>query len=323
MNKHLRSFGMLLINCFLTGALSGQESSLIEIEHFGTNPGNLKMFIYVPEGIEQKENIPLVVALHGCSQKAQQMADESGWNKLADQHGFIVVYPQQKIVNNPSMCFNWFLKRNLDSLNGETASVKNMIDYAAMSYKIDTNRIFVYGLSAGAALCVSVMSNFPETINTGAIFGGAPYKVATNPFESTKAMLHPPVKTPAEWGSKLPLLTVKFPKLIVCHGTRDLVVDYQNGVELIKQWSFAHKVEPKPSFIDSAFAGSPIVNRQTYCKEHEEVITHYEFVGVGHVLLIEPGEAENQGGKTGVFAKNKGFHSTYFIAKDFGLLNEP
>lgn len=322
MNQQLSTIVFLVVNCLLVSIVNGQEKELSEINAFGENPGDLKMFVYVPEGLENKENIPLVVALHGCSQKAQQIADESGWNKLADQHGFIVMYPQQQILNNPSMCFNWFYKKDLDSLNGETASVKKMIDFTVNSYNIDTTQIYIYGLSAGAALSVSVMANFPETINSGAVFGGAPYKIAANPFQAARAMLSPYRKTAEEWGEKLSNVPSNFPRLIVCHGTNDYVVDCQNGMELIKQWSFAHGIDDQPSLTDSLFTGHPIINRYAYCKGEEEAIVHYEFVGVGHVLLIEPGEEDNQGGKTGIFAKDKGFHSTYYVAKDFGLLKE-
>src|ERR1700741_1476115 len=85
---------------------------LKEITDFGSNPGNLKMFIHLPKDTGNVPK-PLVVALHGCSQNAREISRLSGWNKLADINDFIVLYPQQRIINNPSDCFNWFIEHDV------------------------------------------------------------------------------------------------------------------------------------------------------------------------------------------------------------------
>src|SRR5437763_16335261 len=63
---------------------------LRELTGFGENPGNLRLFAYAPEHLPPKP--PLVIALHGCSQTAEEYAHGSGWSSLADIHGFVVVY---------------------------------------------------------------------------------------------------------------------------------------------------------------------------------------------------------------------------------------
>src|ERR1700744_5702056 len=77
------------------------------VSSFGSNPGNLNMYSYVPTGISG--SAPLVVVMHGCTQNATTVASQSGWNTLADRHKFYVVYPEQNSANNSSTCFNWFL----------------------------------------------------------------------------------------------------------------------------------------------------------------------------------------------------------------------
>ncbi len=47
-----------------------QTGRLQELTAFGANPGSLRMFVYVPEGLPRLA--PLVVALHGCSQSAEE-----------------------------------------------------------------------------------------------------------------------------------------------------------------------------------------------------------------------------------------------------------
>ena len=59
---------------FLASAV--QAFALSEVTGFGSNPGNLRMFKYVPAGLPA--NAPLVVAMHGCTQSASSYDDETG-----------------------------------------------------------------------------------------------------------------------------------------------------------------------------------------------------------------------------------------------------
>src|SRR5438045_2338589 len=71
--------------------------SLVEVPNFGSNPGHLQMFKYLPGGI--RSTTPLVVAMHGCAQTAQDFADHSGWPQIADRLRLRIVFPQQRITN--------------------------------------------------------------------------------------------------------------------------------------------------------------------------------------------------------------------------------
>ena len=59
-----------------------------EFDGFGTNPGALRMFAYVPEALPRAS--ALVVVLHGCTQNAAVYDHGSGWSTLADRHGFVL-----------------------------------------------------------------------------------------------------------------------------------------------------------------------------------------------------------------------------------------
>src|SRR4051812_22440925 len=73
------------------------SAALTEVSSFGSNPGALKMFKYVPAGVPP--NAPLVLALHGCAQTAADY-EKAGWNALADKHKFLLLYPEQTTANN-------------------------------------------------------------------------------------------------------------------------------------------------------------------------------------------------------------------------------
>ena len=70
----------------------GRHRSLTQVTSFGSNPGGLRMWKYVPSGMPP--NAPLVLALHACSQQAADYV-KAGWNELADKYKFYVVYPEQ------------------------------------------------------------------------------------------------------------------------------------------------------------------------------------------------------------------------------------
>src|ERR671921_341639 len=109
-----------------------QAATLTEVTGFGTNPGALRMFTYVPTGLPT--NRPLVVALHGCSQAASSYDNETGWTKWADAYGFALVLPQQVRGNNASTCFNWFNPEDQTRDSGEPLSVKQMVDWMKSHY---------------------------------------------------------------------------------------------------------------------------------------------------------------------------------------------
>lgn len=54
------------------------------------------MYTYVPENIDLNKSIPLVVVIYGCTQSAEMISNETGWNKLADSLNLIIIYPEQK-----------------------------------------------------------------------------------------------------------------------------------------------------------------------------------------------------------------------------------
>ncbi|MBK7819320.1 MAG: PHB depolymerase family esterase [Sphingobacteriaceae bacterium] len=143
-----------------------QTQILTEIDSFGNNPGNLKFFVHSKTS---STKLPLVVVLHGCGENAKAVSELTGWNKLADINEFIVIYPQQKLVNNPNLCFNWFANRDNEKGKGECESIFEMITFALKKYPIDTSKIFITGLSAGAAMSVVMTATHPELFKCGAI----------------------------------------------------------------------------------------------------------------------------------------------------------
>lgn len=302
------------------------QGSLTPVSSFGSNPGNLNMYYYVPSGITQATS--LVLALHGCSQTAGLYAAQSGWNKLADRHKFIVVYPEQIIANNSSKCFNWFDATDQSKNQGEALSIKQMVDYMKLNYVIDTTKIFVTGLSAGAGMTTIMLAAYPEVFNKGAIMAGLPYKASSSSFTASTAMGGYVIKTPAQWSALVknenPGYIGAFPQVAIFHGTLDLTVNINNATELIKQWTDLNNADQTADVTNTSFQGNTAVEQTIYNDNlNNPVVYYYKITGMGHGISVDTGSCPRQGGSTATYAIEKNFHSTYWAADFFGVVTNP
>lgn len=302
-------------------------SQLNKLESFGKNPGNLKAYLYSPKKISDTLNSPLVIILHGCTQNASQMFEQTGWKELADSNQFYLVFPEQKMINNPNLCFNWFNDSDIERGKGEVASIRNMVLKVSDSLKIDSTRIFVYGLSAGAAMSLAMMATYPEMINAGAVLAGGPYKACENPLKAITSMKYPDQLTAEERGKKVreqnPDYKGKYPKLILLHGGKDKVVAFENSNEIVKQWSYVLNIKSEHSILIDDYDGKLGFSRsENWNDKNEPLIIFYTLPKLGHSLAIDPGKGKKQGGKTGMFSKDVDLFSTWYIARDFGILKE-
>src|SRR6195952_4644164 len=161
----------------------GASSRLTETTGFGTNPGDLKMFSYLPGDQRARQKLPLVVVLHGCTQNAAGYDTGAGWSTLADRYGFALLMPEQKASNNGNGCFNWFNPEDVSRGSGEALSIRQMIARMARDHGVDQKRIFITGLSAG-----------------GAMTAGLPYGIASNVQQALNGMFQSPSRPARELG---------------------------------------------------------------------------------------------------------------------------
>jgi poly(hydroxyalkanoate) depolymerase family esterase len=323
--RFLSAFFLLLLS--YSNAQSQQNSSLTQIENFGDNPGNLKMFVHENDAQKITDPKPLVIVLHGCGQNAQDVATLTGWNKLSDSNKFIVLYPQQKMINNISACFNWFNNKDIENGKGENESIFEMISYMQLHYKIDSTKIFITGLSAGAAMSVVMLATHPSLFKSGAIFAGCAYKLATNPLAAFSVMGGNKKISKDELVKNISNQNQsykgKYPSLIIYQGLNDQIVNHKNAALLITQWAGINKCDSIPTKTETSFMSVPDITRFTFNDINgKPVVLYYEIKKLGHQLLIKPGDAFNEGGKKGSYGVDKNFHSTYQTAKDFGILQK-
>lgn len=218
-----------------------KPSRLREIRAFGPNPGRLRLFAHAPASLPK--NAPLVVVLHGCTQSARDYDRGSGWSDLAERHGFAVLLPEQRKENNAQACFNWFDPAHSRRGAGEIASIREMIRHLRGERSIDSERIYVTGLSAGAAMAGALLASYPELFAGGALIAGIPFGAANSVPEAFQAMFTGRERPAGEWGEHVRDAAPapdRWPSIAVWHGTQDRTVKPVNATETVKQWLDVH-----------------------------------------------------------------------------------
>jgi poly(hydroxyalkanoate) depolymerase family esterase len=201
--------------------------------------------------------------LHGCTQNPDDFAAGTQMNRLAEQHGFVVIYPEQAPNANGSKCWNWFKAQDQTRDSGEPLSVKQMVDWMKSHYGTDASRVFVTGLSAGGAMTTDMLGTYPDVFAGGAVVAGVPFKCASTAQETYGCNDGTTNFTPAQLGDKVrgaSSWTGPWPRVSVWHGTADAKVNIQNLTEIMEQWTNVHGVDQTADVTDTV-AGGPGASR--------------------------------------------------------------
>jgi feruloyl esterase len=278
------------------------------------------MFTYLPP--QYAANPALVVVLHGCTQTAASYDYGAGWSTLADRYGFALLLPEQQRSNNPNGCFNWFLPDDSRRGRGEALSIRQMIETFVMDKKIDRDRVFITGLSAGGAMTSVMLACYPEVFAGGAIIAGLPYGAASNVQQAFESMFQSPSRSASEWGDLVRAAAPyggPWPRISVWHGTGDKIVVPSNAREILKQWTDVHGL-PGMQSMEGSVAGYP---RQVWLNDAGEELIESYAINIGHGTPLATGSADGECGVAGPFLLDAGISSSYHIAKFFRLTNEP
>ncbi|MGV9630884.1 extracellular catalytic domain type 1 short-chain-length polyhydroxyalkanoate depolymerase [Streptomyces sp. NPDC003487] len=297
---------------------TAHAASLTEVTAFGTNPGNLRMFRYVPDGLPAGR--PVVVALHGCTQDAAGYGTGSGWTQLADRYGFSLLLPQQQSANNASGCFDWFQSGDIARGQGEAASIAQMVDRQLADTGGDPARVYVTGLSAGGGMTAVMMAAYPEKFAGGGIVAGLPYGCAQAAGSPYVCMYGGATQTPKQWGDRVraarPGYTGPWPTLAVVQGTADYTVKPVNMTDLVAQWTDVQATDQTADGSDTV-AGYP--HRVYRNAAGRTVVETYSITGMGHGQPVDPGSGPAQCGTAGAYLLDVDLCAGYRFALAWGL----
>lgn len=295
------------------------ETRMVEIAEFGANPGGLRMLIHAPERLPP--GAPLVVVLHGCTQRAEAHAAAGGWLQLADRHGFAVIAPEQTPANNSNRCFNWYQPGDARRGRGEAASIRAMVEHAVRAHGLDRERVFVTGLSAGGAMTAVMLAAYPDVFAGGGVVAGLPFGVADNLQAALGAMFDGRERGAAELGDHVRRAAPagRVPRLSIWHGDADGTVKPHNAGELAKQWAWAHGLPSEPTATERLAGRTRAVWRSP--ETGEVLIESHLLRRFGHGTPLAIGGPDGVGAAA-PYMLEAGVSSTLEIARFWGIAGE-
>lgn len=301
----------------LDGALALPAPRMVETRGLAVNPGALRMLSYAPQGLAPKA--ALVVVLHGCGQRAEAIAADSGWLALAERWGFAVLAPEQSPLNNANGCFNWFRLGDTRRGRGEAASIAAMVAEAVQAHALDPGRVFVTGFSAGGAMAAVMLAAYPDLFAGAGVIAGTPYGLARGVGEALMLMRQPGAPDIEALGHLVRRAAIGVPaqrlRLSIWHGDADGVVDSANGWGLARQWAAASGLPPEPrKTIKTPGRTRSIWGGGGHGARVELNIVH----GLGHGAPLST-LGETGLGRAAPFMLEAGVSSTLELARAWGL----
>jgi len=294
---------------------------LVPVLDFGPNPGALDMYEYAP--VDLPANRPVVVVLHGCTQQADSM-EAAGWNTLADQLKFTVVYAQQRTANQPVKCFTWYAPDDITRDSGEAKSIISMLDHAIAAHDSDASRVFVTGVSAGGAFTGVMLADYPDRFAGGSIFAGVPVGCADDlsSAQTCVQMTGSAQKSPMEWGDRVRAASSgfagTFPRVQIFQGTQDFTVAPANATELVEQWTNVWGIDQTADATSTV--GPATISQHT--KGGTVAVELYSIDGMGHAIPVGDDGSGACPARVAPFFSDVKVCSTLRAAAFFGLVND-
>jgi poly(hydroxyalkanoate) depolymerase family esterase len=252
------------------------------LEHsFSAAAGTRRYKLYVPS-TPATEPRPLIVMLHGCTQDPDDFSAGTAMNALAEEHGCLVLYPEQGRESNATLCWNWFEASHQGRDGGEPSLIAGMTREVIERWQADPQRVYVAGLSAGGAMAAIMGATYPDVYAAVGVHSGLPVGRARDLITGLAAMK----KVPAAAGKTAGRLRQRVPA-IVFHGDSDATVHPDNGEAVLQQF-----VHPVPGSTDEPLrrvqerskgaAGHGYTKTAMLDSSGRSVAEYWEIHGAGH-----------------------------------------
>jgi len=215
----------------LTAGASAAQGRLLTSSYSDT-AGTLSYEVYVPGAYVPGTPVPMVVAMHGCTENADEFRQLTRFDQLADARNMIAVFPEQNANANAGNCWNWFKGEHMQRGAGEPALIAGIAQRVRDQYSIDPHRIYVAGLSAGGAMASVMAATYPDVFAAAGVGSGCEYG-ATATCTGYRSI---DPEAAGEQAYKAMGAQKRVVPVIVVHGDQDETVPLVNSEQVVAQW---------------------------------------------------------------------------------------
>ena len=297
-------------------AAFGRSFALVQL-----TAGRRPYLLYLPKGYSAAKRLPMVVMLHGCRQDADTFAHVTRMNGIADRENFLVLYPEQRRLANSFRCWNWF-SRSAQTGTGEAAILADMIRSISDEYGVDSERVYIAGLSAGAAMANNLAVCHAELFAACALHSGLPFAAATSSHEAIKAMRDGARHDAHETGKRAFMQSRgkagEIPALVI-QGTADEVVNPVNARQLAAQFAVLNELLAEHSRLQTGAPREKISNNRnssTYPYEITDVFRGGQVL-IRKILVSGLGHAWSGGAEDYHYSDPRGPNASELICDFF------
>ncbi|MBH8565864.1 hypothetical protein I8748_27475 [Nostoc sp. CENA67] len=169
----------LLLACDSTQAKEKNIAprKIVKGDNYGKlyDQGKLRTYyFYIPKSDNKKHPMPLVFVFHGDNGSGRSISNVTRFNKLANQKGFIVVYPD-------GIDQKWSLRGNAKGKVDDVLFVSALIDHLKQQINIDSHKIYASGFSRGGILTQALACKLPNKIaGFASVAGSLPVRLKPN-----------------------------------------------------------------------------------------------------------------------------------------------
>lgn len=225
--------------------------------------------LYVPWSYDRAKPTPLIITMHGALLGPAAQMGISQWNRVADKHGFIVVYPAG-LTSGVGLASGvlpiWPMEPEA-ILKADVRFISDLIDKLEATYNIDPTRIYVNGFSNGGGMTFALsctLSHRIAAVGTVAAAQSLPWSWCTD-------------------SRPVPMITF--------HGTADRFMPYNGGSSPIApgifpsvsawaaNWARRNRCGPNP--VESVVDADVRRLEYTNCADDAAVVL-YTIQGGGH-----------------------------------------
>lgn len=194
--------------------------------------------VHLPPSYRAGLSLPVVMILHGCDQNHWDIRHVADFDRIADKHGIIVVYPFVTTYDPPRMrnCWAFWSSSHNRAGSGEVEDLWQILNDVRKRYDADANRLHVAGLSSGAAMTVALLVNRCDRIASGAEIAGLPFGETAAALGQAQAQFKPVERIVTTMNEAMGTRKRAVPLLVV-HAKGDRIINAGAADNLRDSWS--------------------------------------------------------------------------------------